>query len=293
MASPAGYYEASQPVGDVTYSFWFQFCSTMLVTPGDPAGPGPVCARKGADSNCPKSCRAPAAGEACGSGCSALMAQRAPGRPHAACWAVGQWDEGRKVSLSLLDPTDPGAGVVYTLLGGDRKGCPAGVARTLSIAIRCPGVGMPAVPVLNVSSLGNCAYAAFMAHPAACPLKAGQLPRPERRLPYVRGVAVPVPPRRGSTAGNLGGFLLGVMALLATYCMVGVAWRAGVHGRRGGEALPNPNFWRNLPDTLAAAAAGAAAEANALLSALEHPGDGPDEAERASAAQPLLGVRPL
>ena len=166
---------------------------------------------------------------------------------------MGQWGDGRKVSVSLLDPGDPTQGIVYTMLQGDTKGCPGSMcvyhllrgaqgarccrrvlccrkllavhvaravltrhcpvrarsARTLSLAIRCPGVGMPVVPVLNVSSLGNCAYAATMAHPAACPLAPGALPRRDQRLSYSYGYGNGAsgyaggPP--GSTAQTLGG----------------------------------------------------------------------------------------
>lgn len=132
-----------------------------------------ACSRKGLENNCPKTCRH-AETHTCGNGCSGLLAQQLPGAKHSSCWSVGQWGGGKKVSVSLLDPTDPEQGVVYTMLQGDTKGCPANTARTFSLAVRCPGVGMPvrrvrllgrsgtdvgqAMPVMNVSSLGNCAY---------------------------------------------------------------------------------------------------------------------------------------
>ena len=40
VASPGGYYQVSQPVGAVTYSFWFQFCSNMEFSRAEPNRPG-------------------------------------------------------------------------------------------------------------------------------------------------------------------------------------------------------------------------------------------------------------
>lgn len=57
----------------------------------------------------------------------ALQAQQLPGHKHSKCWSVGQWGDGRKVSISLIDPSDPTQGIVYTMLQGDTKGCPGGM----------------------------------------------------------------------------------------------------------------------------------------------------------------------
>ncbi len=59
------------------------------------------------------------------------QAQHLPRAKHSSCWAVGQWGDGRKVSVSLLDPSDPTQGVVYTMLQGDSKGCPGGMCVAL------------------------------------------------------------------------------------------------------------------------------------------------------------------
>ncbi len=243
-----------------------------------------VCSRKGLDNNCPKTCRDPRT-RTCGNGCGALMAQQLPGRKHASCWAVGQWGDGRKVSLSLVDPSDPTQGVVYTMLQGDSKGCPPGVSRTLSIAIRCPGVGMPAAPVLNVSSLGNCAYAALMAHPAACPVTEDSLSRRDQHLAYMRNTAGA---GQGSTAQTFANLFSVAAGALGFYFAVGAAWRYSVLGFRGVDALPHLSFWRDLPNAAARAMQGGAEELRGLL---EGASSGVPEEARDEPRLPLLPGR--
>lgn len=40
LQSPGGYYTVAQPVGQVTYTFWFQLCSNMEFSRADPGRPG-------------------------------------------------------------------------------------------------------------------------------------------------------------------------------------------------------------------------------------------------------------
>ena len=47
LESPDGYYQVVQPVGQVTYTFWFQFCSNMQLVLSDPNRPGVRTARPG------------------------------------------------------------------------------------------------------------------------------------------------------------------------------------------------------------------------------------------------------
>jgi hypothetical protein len=317
LASPGGYYTAQQPVGNVVYTFWFQFCANMAITRADLGRPGVACSRKGFENNCPKKCR-DARTHVCGNGCSGILArapaerffcaanpvarsrappppqgQQLPGRKHASCWSVGQWGDGRSVSISLLDPSDPAQGIVYTMLQGDTKGCPGSVARSLSVGIRCPGVGMPVVPVLNVSSLGNCAYAAMMAHPAACPVAASAASRrgkDGRLQPASGGGAYPgYVGAQGSTAGTLGTVVVSALGALGLYCVLGVAWRALVLGARPEDGLlPHGAFWAELPANCMAAAASAADELRGML---EGSSVGVPEEARDEPRMPLLGRR--
>lgn len=250
------------------------------------------CSRKGLENNCPKSCR-DVRTHTCGNGCSALLAQRLPRARHSSCWAVGQWGGGRKVSVSLLDASDPGQGIVYTMLQGDSKGCPGGAQRTLSVAVRCPGVGMAQSPVMNMSSLGNCAYAASMVHPAACPITQDSLSRRDQ-LPGYYGITQGS--GRGSTGETMMHLLGSLLGLLGLYLCVGAAWRYSQLGMRGVEVIPHLSFWREVPGHVARAVAAAEAEMRGLADpSLDTgvPNEGGMLVERASggAAQPLLGIR--
>ena len=222
----------------------------------------------------------------------APQGQQLPGRKHASCWSVGQWGNGRSVSVSLLDPSDPTQGIVYTMLQGDTKGCPGSVSRSLSVGIRCPGVGMPVVPVLNVSSLGNCAYAAMMAHPAACPVagsEAGRRASSGRNQAGMGGAYPGYVGAEGSTAGTLGSLVLAAVGALGLYCVLGAAWRIAVMGARFEDGwVPHAAFWANLPGTCLAAASTAADELRGML---EGSSVGVPEEARDEPRMPLLGRR--
>jgi hypothetical protein len=302
-----------------------------------------ACSRKGFENNCPKTCRH-AQTHMCGNGCSGLLAQQLPGAKHSSCWSVGQWGAGKKVSVSLLDPTDPQQGVVYTMLQGDSKGCPVNTARTLSLAVRCPGVGMPvrrpptarmrcalmrsqAVPVMNVSSLGNCAYVRFpplctlcacqltcaprqaanMMHPAACPitegsqsasrarprapkaLTAGPAVRRDERLSYFHNTAADT---SGGAAETMGHVALSLLALLGLYLLAGSVYRYSELGARGADVIPGLPAWSTLPAQAGSLVDSATAELRAML----EPGEAVIFAkdvsdEPSSASEPLLKSR--
>jgi len=151
---------------------------------------------------------------------------------------------------------------------------------------------MPVVPVLNVSSLGNCAYAAMMAHPAACPVASSAVARrgPNGRVqPASGGGAYPAyVGAQGSTAGTLGTVLAWAAGCLALYCVAGAAWRVMVMGARPEEAMPHAAFWADLPQHCVAAAVTAA---NELSGMLEGSSVGVPEAERDEPRLPLLARR--
>lgn len=164
-------------------------------------------------------------------------------------------------------------------------------SRTLSIAVRCPGVGMPSVPVFNVSSLGNCAYAAVMSHPAACPVTAADLSRRDAHLAYQRGVGAPPGGSTGETLGHVAAALLGTSAF---YFAVGAAWRFSVLGMRGADVLPHAAFWRDFPAHAAHFTAGVLDEVRGLLEGAGSgvPRDALDEPQLPdSASAPLLARR--
>jgi hypothetical protein len=269
----------------------------MLFTSSDPNRPGVACSRKGLENNCPKTCRH--ASGVCGNGCAGLLAQQLPSQKHSSCWSVGQWASGQKVSVSLLDPSNPKRGVVYTMLQGDSKGCPAGksgqLSRSLSLSVSCPGVGLAATPVVNVSSLGNCAYAAQLTHPAACPLPPGAETRQERRPgffsapPALAGrqqqlahpTAAAAAAARPSSSSSLGQFFSFLFGCSLLYCVLGCAVRASA-GHRGLEALPNYALWRALAEAASAEVAG-------VLDGVRPAGA--EERGGSRAAMPLLGKR--
>ena len=74
LASPGGYYTAQQPVGQVVYTFWFQFCANMAISRADLGRPGVACSRKGFENNCPRRCR-DSKTHVCGNGCSGILAR--------------------------------------------------------------------------------------------------------------------------------------------------------------------------------------------------------------------------
>jgi len=162
----------------------------------------------------------------------------------------------------LLDPTDPTQGVIYTMLQGDSKGCPPGVSRTLSLAVRCPGVGMPQVPVMNASSLGNCAYAATMQHPAACPITQDTLSARDQRLNFYRNT-------QGAGVGSTGEVFLHLfgafLGFVIFYMAAGSLWRYLQLGMRGIDVIPHLHLWRDLPDTVVRFGVAAADEMRTLM----------------------------
>jgi hypothetical protein len=150
---------------------------------------------------------------------------------------------------------------------------------------------MPAVPVFNVSSLGNCAYAAVMSHPAACPVTANSLSRRDSHLAYMRGTGAAPQGSTGENMATVGAALLGGLGF---YFAVGAAWRFSVLGARGVECVPHLGFWANLPAHAAAAVATGAEELRGLLEGLGSgvPDDGRDEPQLpSSASAPLLARR--
>ena len=134
--------------------------------------------------------------------------------------------------------------------GGDSKGCIGkATKRSLSVAIQCPTsqatIGLPPLPV-NVTYLGNCAYAATMSHPAACPVYSAM---GLKRIQRVRGAENPQN-QNWYTFSNrswlntlitlfLSGFML--------YLVAGIAFRYKTLGLRGIDLIPHLDFWRGIP----------------------------------------------
>jgi len=185
----------------------------------------PLCGNN-AFNMCPEACK-DASSKVCGNGCAGLMAQQYTSSANAYCWAIGEWSNGRDVSLALYDPADPAQGIIYTMKNGDKQGCSGGARRSLSIAIQCPAAGAlgQAVFPTTVTDLGNCAYATTMTHPAACPY----------------------------TDKAVGGWSWGNTVLLLLFLLGGAYFGGGAFFRyrtldmRGVEALPHAEFWRELP----------------------------------------------
>ena len=284
-----------------------------------PAPPKVACSRKGLENNCPKKCRDERT-HTCGNGCSAILvrvthtvspffafnysrnvypphththtitpqAQHLPKAKHSSCWSVGQWGEGTKVSVSLLDPSDPTQGIIYTMLQGDSKGCPNGVSRTLSLAVTCPGVGMPTVPVMVATSLGNCAYAATMQHPAACPITQDTLSARDQRLSFYRNT-------QGAGVGSTGEVFLhlfgAAISIFLMYMCAGAMWRYLQLGMRGVDVIPHMHVWKDLPDTVVRFGVAAADEVRTLMDPA-HTGVPSEELDaqrgHSSASVPLL-----
>jgi hypothetical protein len=177
----------------------------------------PMCGNN-AFSMCPEACK-DASTKMCGNGCAGLMAQQYTSSANAYCWSVGEWSNGKDVSIALYDPADATQGVIYTMKKGDGQGCSGGARRSLSIAIQCPAAGSlgQAVFPTTITDLGNCAYATTMSHPAACPY----------------------------STGGTGGWTWGNSFLLLLF--VGAAFRYRQLDMRGIEAIPHLELWREVP----------------------------------------------
>ena len=185
----------------------------------------PMCGNN-AFSMCPEACK-DAATRMCGNGCAGLMAQQYTSSANSYCWSVGEWSNGKDVSISLYDPADPAQGVIYTMKHGDGQGCSGGATRSLSIAVQCPAAGSlgQAVFPTTITDLGNCAYATTMSHPAACPYSSG-------------GTG-------GWTWGNT--FLLFLFLGGGLYFCGGAAFRYKQLDMRGMEVVPHLELWREVP----------------------------------------------
>lgn len=185
----------------------------------------PVCGNN-AFSMCPEACK-DASTQMCGNGCAALMAQQYTSSANSYCWSVGEWSNGADVSLSLYNPADPTAGIIYTIKKGDSQGCSNGARRSLSVAVQCPASGAlgQAVFPTTITDLGNCAYATTMVHPSACPFTGA-------------GTG-------GWTWGNT--FLCLFFTGFGAYFVGGAAFRYKQLDMRGVEVVPHLEFWRELP----------------------------------------------
>jgi len=263
LVSPTGFYKLDVQGGPTTaLTYWWQasvvllasppcahaarqFCGNMNFRTTLPAQ-RPVCGNN-AFSMCPEACKEPNT-KVCGNGCASLMAQQYSNSANAYCWSLGQWSNGADVSLALYNPSDPTAGIIYTLKRGDSQGCSGGARRSLSIAIQCPAAGAlgQAEFPTTVTDLGNCAYAMVATHPSACP--------------YVS---------RGSSGWSWGNsFLLLFFLAFGLYFVGGALFRYRQLDMRGAEVIPHAEFWREVPGLVVDGAGFAMAKGRELYEGL-------------------------
>lgn len=209
---------------NVSYTWWWQFCADMNFK-DVPIKERPVCGNN-AFAACPEGC-ADAVTGTCGNGCAGMLAQQTAGSPSAFCWSTGEWSGGEDVSVALYNPSNAAAGVIYTIKKGDAAGCTGGARRSLSLAVACPAAGAAGTALFptNVLDLGNCAYAASMTHPSACPAVI------EAAIAW--------------TWGN--SFLLALFLGGGCYFGCGALYRYKSLDARGADVIPHLDAWRSLP----------------------------------------------
>lgn len=232
IVSEKGHYSTNltgpPPIG-ATQQYWFQMCDLMSFSKQDqkaadsPASlcqtqfSGSVCGSK--SSSNPPSCQAdPADMKTCGTTCAALQ------HSSSQCFTIGQ-----NFSTDLIANKHPELGVVVTIDHGDSTGTTYPCKRQSLITVNCPADGKTVTyPVaLGEDPAGSCEYEFNMTHPAACPL--------------------------GGSAGSGGGCTWGCGYLIVfflgfgLYFAGGFAYRYHQMGERGAAAVPNVEFWTEVP----------------------------------------------
>lgn len=236
IVSEKGHYSTNLTVRfGAPQQYWFQMCDLMSFSKQDQkAADSPaslcqntysgstesVCGNKPFSSPTP-SCQADAADmKTCGTTCAAL--QQIPSTAgNSQCHTIGQ-----NFSTDLIANKHPELGVVVTIDHGDST---TSCKRQSLITVNCPADGKTVTyPVaLGEDPAGSCEYEFNMTHPAACPL--------------------------GGSAGSGGGCTWGCGYLIVfflgfgLYFAGGFAYRYHQMGERGAAAVPNVEFWTEVP----------------------------------------------
>ncbi|XRB11080.1 hypothetical protein RI054_02g08950 [Pseudoscourfieldia marina] len=221
LKNPDGYYELQLSQGTTAKKYFYQFCGQLDLGTTDP-GCQP----------CPLSCQK----TRCGDDCAVLESSvdSASFFPTVICTTIGEWEtQGStevSASYSLIDPADPKKGIKYTFGGGDE--CYPD-ARSMSVQVVCPeaaGLKPPFNPPTTITEQPQCVYNASYPHPAGCPTGGAR--------------------KKGGSGGGLGfggTFLIIFFVGGFTYFAGGYLYLTQKVGLAGMDAIPNLQFWRDLP----------------------------------------------
>ncbi|CAM6030351.1 unnamed protein product [Sphagnum balticum] len=154
----------------------------------------------------------------CGETCSALQSDSYPG--YSVCTTLGY---PKSTSYSLIEPQKPEQGVRVKM-----STCNGAIANcSLSVLVYCNRNGIE--DPTDVKNVSQCAFETVMKHPVGCPV--------------VTTIS------RGGW-GWFGTIIIVLVCGFIVYMAIGIAYRVTVLGVSGFEAIPNLDFWQDLPSKI-------------------------------------------
>ncbi|XP_031379487.1 uncharacterized protein LOC116194736 isoform X3 [Punica granatum] len=182
----------------------------------------------------------------CGMQCSALVANDVGGYP--VCTAIGH---ASGINISIADKKNPHSGVIVKMSSVNQEVDGKKVNCSLTVTVLCDYSGAQGPHILERS--GACDYATVLRHPSGC-----------AKVVYIHG--------RGWVWFGI--FVILMFSLLGGYLLAGTVYRYFVLGVHGIDAIPNLEFWANLPHRTQCGNSGdrlKALEAHILPSTFEEP----------------------
>ncbi|XP_020108864.1 uncharacterized protein LOC109724445 [Ananas comosus] len=146
----------------------------------------------------------------CGMKCSGLVSNNVGG--YDVCTTIGI---GSNQQITLIDKNNPQKGVMVKMVLTD---C------SLSVSVFCDSNVVQLPETFDIS--GTCDYATALRHPSGC----------------AKAISV-----SGKGWGWFGTLIMIIICLLLGYILVGTVYRFFFLGIHGVEAIPNLQFWINLP----------------------------------------------